>query len=75
MSLSTVMANPEPDPVPGEESYDDYEYKEDPVDYGQAPEFLYPEPQNFKVVEGGKVTIPCQLANDGKYNYKLHLLI
>ncbi|KAK8376395.1 hypothetical protein O3P69_009795 [Scylla paramamosain] len=63
--LTSVLAHPEPDPfpVPEEESYDDYEYVEEPVDYGQAPEFMYPEPQNIKGEEGGKVTIPCQLSS------------
>ncbi|XP_050712500.1 neurotrimin-like isoform X2 [Eriocheir sinensis] len=53
-----------PDPDPEEASYDDYEYEEEPVDYGQAPEFKHPEPQQLTGVEGGKVTIPCQLTDD-----------
>ena len=57
-----MLAHPEPDPYPlPEEVYDDYEYEEEPVDYGELPEFVQPNPQTLTAEEGGKVTIPCQL--------------
>ncbi|KAG0721621.1 Neural cell adhesion molecule 1 [Chionoecetes opilio] len=63
----TVLAHPDPYPEPEDETYDDYEYEEEPVDYGQAPEFMYPETQDLKGEEGGKVAIPCQLTNESPY--------
>ncbi|XP_045121071.1 limbic system-associated membrane protein-like isoform X2 [Portunus trituberculatus] len=61
--LSSVLAHPEPEPGPlPEEVYDNYEYEEEPVDYGEVPEFVYPEPQTITGVEGGKVIIPCKLS-------------
>lgn len=65
--LTSVLANPDPEPLPEESDYDGFEYEEEPVDYGQPPEFMYPDPQDIKGVEGGKVTIPCQLANKSPY--------
>lgn len=45
--------------LPQDSVYDDYEYKEEDVDYDSLPEFTV-EPQRLKVKEGGTVTVSCE---------------
>lgn len=63
------MAIPEPDPYEDDYNTDeDYDEPIDYVDYGQTPEFEVKESQTKVGLEGGKVTIPCQLTSDCKYD-------
>lgn len=60
--ISTGLAHPEPE----ESTYDDYEYEEEPVEYGEPPDFPV-GPQHLVAKEGETINIPCQTSADTPY--------
>lgn len=61
--ITTGLGNPQPE----ENTYDDYEYKEEEVvDYGEIPEFQV-EAQHMVAKEGETGNIPCQTSSESPY--------
>lgn len=51
---------------PQDAEYDDYEYEEEKVEYGDPPEFQV-DSQTLTAKKGDTITIPCQTAEDTPY--------
>lgn len=64
--ITTGLGLTQPDEPVDDDAYDGYEYEEEPVEYGDPPEFAV-GPQHLVATEGSSISIPCQTTEESPY--------